>query len=314
MQARFRLAAFGAMIAVALGWGLSMPLSKIAVSTGYGHFGLIFWQSLIGAALLAAIALGRRKPPSVGPAQWRTWIVLALTGSVIPSAAFYSAIAHLPAGVMSIVISLVPMMAFPLAMALGLEGFAMRRFLGLLVGLGGTLLLILPGASLPGAGAGALGWIAIAMIAPCCYAIEGNYVARFGTAGMDPFQVMLGASLTGAAMVLPLALATGQFISPLRVFGAADWALVGYSLISIMAYSGYVWLVGAAGAVFAVQVSYLVTAFGILASMIFLGERYAAVTWLAFVLVISGIFLVQPRRQSRLAEEPPIDESVSRAS
>ena len=312
MQARFRLAAFGAMIAVALGWGLSMPLSKIAVSTGYRHFGLIFWQSLIGAALLAGIALARRKPLPAGPAQWRTWLVLALTGSVIPSAAFYSAIAHLPAGVMSIVISLVPMLAFPLAMLLGLEGFAMRRFLGLLVGLGGTLLLILPGASLPDPAA--LGWILVALIAPCCYAIEGNYVARFGTAGMDAFQVMLGASLLGAAMVLPLALATGQFISPVRAFGGPEWALVGYSMISILAYSGYVWLVGTAGAVFAVQVSYLVTAFGILASMIFLGERYAAVTWLAFALVVSGIFLVQPRRQSTLAEEDPIDETVPRAS
>ena len=222
------------------------------------------------------------------------------------------------------VISMVPMMAFPIAMALGLERFAARRFSGLLLGLVGTILLILPDASFgtdAGTGLGAglgdpamLRWLPVALIAPLCYAIEGNYVSRWGTAGLDPFQVMLGACLVAATLVLPAALVSGQFISPFRAFEAPEQALVIYALISVLAYSGYVWLVGVAGAVFAVQVSYLVTGFGVVASLVFLGERYSPLIWLAFALVLAGIFLVQPRRQQTLAEDASIGENAHRAS
>jgi drug/metabolite transporter (DMT)-like permease len=37
-------------------------------------------------------------------------------------------------------------------------------------------------------------------------------------------------------------------------------------------YAGYVWLVGRAGAVFAAQVAYLVTLFGVFWAMLILGE------------------------------------------
>ena len=32
----------GVLLIMGAGWGLTQPLSKIAVSTGYRHFGLIF--------------------------------------------------------------------------------------------------------------------------------------------------------------------------------------------------------------------------------------------------------------------------------
>ena len=47
-------------------------------------------------------------------------------------------------------------------------------------------------------------------------------------------------------------------------------------VLNVLAYSGYVWLVGRAGSVFASQIAYLVTGFGVLWSMALLGERYSA--------------------------------------
>ena len=44
-------------------WGLSIPLTKITVSTGYGQFGLIFWQFVIAAIVLGFVLLVRRKRP-----------------------------------------------------------------------------------------------------------------------------------------------------------------------------------------------------------------------------------------------------------
>ena len=59
--------------------------------------------------------------------------------------------------------------------------------------------------------------------------------------------------------------------------------------------------VSRAGAVFAVQVSYLVTLFGLCWAMLFLGEAYTGWVWAALLVLFSGMALVQPRPRSTLA-------------
>lgn len=290
----------GVLILLGAGWGITNPLSKIAVSTGYGHFGLVFWQLAIGTALMAGIALARGTALPWSAKSVQVYVIIALIGTVIPNSASYQAIAHLPSGVMSILLSLIPMIAFPIALGLRLERFSLRRFAGLLAGLAGVLLLVLPEASLPEAAM--LAWIPMALVAPVLYAFEGNYVARWGIAGLDPIQVLFGASLIGTIIALPLALGSGQFISPLRPWGAPEWALVISSAVHVLVYAGYVWLVGRAGSVFAVQVSYLVTGFGVLWALLILKESYSPYFWAAMALVMTGVFLVQPRPKEPLVE------------
>ena len=43
------------LIVLGAGWGITQPFSKIAVSGGYRHFGLIFWQMAITSVILGAI-------------------------------------------------------------------------------------------------------------------------------------------------------------------------------------------------------------------------------------------------------------------
>lgn len=299
-------AQLGLLAVMGAGWGLTQPLSKIAVSTGHGHFGLIFWQLVIGVIVMAGLALRRGGGLPLHPGALRTYLIIALIGTVIPNSASFQAIAHIPSGVASIVLSLVPLMAFPIALALRLDRWSMRRMAGLMAGLGGVLLLTLPEASLPDPAM--LVWVAVAMIAALCYAFEGNYVACWGTAGADAVQVLFGASLTGAVLTLPLALGSGQFIDPFAPWGAPEWALVAASVIHVLAYAGYVWLVGQAGPVFTAQVGYLVTGFGVVWAMLLLGERYSPFIWAAMGLILLGVFMVQPRRKEALAPGGPIDE------
>lgn len=303
---REALGLFALLALLGAGWGITQPLTKIAVSTGHGHFGLIFWQLVIGAVLMAAIAMitGRRLPLS--RAALRVYVMIALIGTVLPNTASYQAAVHLPSGVLSILLSLIPMMAFPIALGLGLERFSLRRLTGLGLGLMGVALLVLPQASLPDAAM--VVWVPVAMVAALCYAFEGNYVARWGTAGLDPVQVLLGASTMGAIIVLPLMLLSGQWISPLAPIGPAEAALILSSTVHVLVYTGFVWLVGRAGSVFAVQVSYLVTGFGVIWAMLLLGERYAPMIWAAMAMMMAGMALVQPRPKAVLAPLPGIGQ------
>lgn len=304
-----RETAFCLAVLIVLGaaWGMTMPLTKIAVSTGYKHFGLLFWQMAIGVVVMSAIALLRGTRLPMGMPQVRIYVLIALIGSVLPNTASYQAAVHLPSGVLSILLSMIPIWAFPIALLLALDRFEWRRFGGLLVGMAAVLLIVLPGADM--SGSIPLFWVLIGLISGLFYAFEGNFVARWGTAGLDAIQVLWGASLVGALIALPLAVGSGQWIDPRPPYGPADVAQVCSAVLHVLAYTGYVWLVGRAGPVFAVQISYLVTLFGIMWAKLVLDEAYPPVIWGALALMMFGMYLVQPRAKAALAEGSAIGDT-----
>ncbi|MGB0904395.1 MAG: DMT family transporter, partial [Mangrovicoccus sp.] len=242
---RFGLLAL--LLVIGAGWGLTQPLSKIAVSEGYRHFGLIFWQFAVGSVILAVITIARRQKFPKGWAQWGFCALIAVLGTVLPNAAGFQAAVYLPAGIISVLLSLVPILAYPVALSFGTDQFHRMRLFGLLLGLVAVAFIALPQASLPDPGM--LRYLPLALVAPLFYAFEGNIVARYGTQGLDPIQVLLGASLIGMVICAPLALFSGSWIDPRPPWGLPDMALIVSSIIHALIYSAYVWLVGRAGAV-----------------------------------------------------------------
>ncbi len=285
---------FGILLAIGAGWGLTQPLTKIAVSEGYEPLGLIFWQLAIGALFMLTLRLLARKPVTLPPRLIWFFLLIAGLGTILPNSFSYRAAAHLPSGVMSVVIALVAMFAFPVALMLGVDRFTWKRLGGLVLGLCGVMILAEPEA-LPDPMM--IVWLPIAVIAPLCYAFEGNIVSKWGMHGLGPGHVLYGASVVGAIVSLPLAVGSGQFIDPRTDWGPPEYALVLSSIIHVTVYTSYVWLVSRAGSVFAAQVSYLVAGSGVIWAMLLLGERYSLWVWAAMGLILLGMFLVQPREE-----------------
>jgi len=179
-----------------------------------------------------------------------------------------------------------------MALAMSFERPDGWRLLGVLLGGASMVLICLPGARVTGSVG--LGVILLAMISPLCYGVEANYLAWRGNGGLHPFQLLFGAAAFGLVLSAPLAAATGQLAWP-RSLGPAEWALLGAGALNVLAYSGYVWLVAEAGSVFASQIAYLVTGFGVVWSSVLLGERYSPLVWAAFAVMLAAIALVQPR-------------------
>ncbi|MFT4151119.1 MAG: DMT family transporter [Paracoccaceae bacterium] len=280
------------LVALGAGWGLTHPLSKIATGSGHPPFSLLFWQMVIVVLVLGGITLARRRIPPLGRRELRFYVVVAVLGTVVPNASFYMSMARLPAGVMSILTAAVPMIAFPLAILMGNDRFSPARLIGLLLGLAGVALIAAPG---NGLSAGAIAVVPLALVGPLFYAMEANFVARNGMEGMDPVQAMAGASVVALALCLMLVLSTGQWTAPSLPPNRGEWALVLSSAIHALLYAGYIWLAAQTGAVFASQASYLITATGVLWAMALLGERFSLSVWVALVVMLSGVALVQPR-------------------
>ncbi|MEO6298045.1 MAG: DMT family transporter [Paracoccaceae bacterium] len=290
-MARWKLVAV--LVLIGIGWGSTQPLGKIAASSGHGPFVLIFWQLVICTVVLGVITGVRRKGLVLTQRALGFYVAVAVMGTLVPNATFYISVARLPAGIMSILISTVPLIAFPLTLLLGQDRFDWKRLAGLLLGLSGVALIALPRASLPDPAMAA--FLPLALIGPAFYAMEGTFVSRYGMAGMDPVQAMFGASLTGLLLCVPLVYFSGQWINPMPPWGEPEAALLLSSVLHGLLYAGYVGLAATAGAVFATQTSYIVTASGLCWAMLLLSERFSPWVWLAMAVMLLGLTLVRPK-------------------
>jgi len=289
------------LVALGVGWGATQPLGKIASSTGHRAFGLIFWQLVVCCVVLGALTLLRGKSLPLHAKALRFYVVVAVLGTLVPNATFYTSVARLPAGIMSILISMVPLLAFPIAVVLRQDQFSGRRLAGLALGLLGVALIALPGTSLPDAGM--VAFLPLAMVGPLFYAFESLYVARVGLPGMDAVQAMFGASLAGLALSVPIVLLTGHWFAMPLPPGRPELALILSSALHALLYCAFVWLAATAGAVFAAQSAYIVTAAGMIWAMVLLGERFPPMVWVAAAVMLVGLSLVRPARH--LADAVP---------
>ena len=287
-----------ALVVLGLAWGLTVPLTKISVSTGYHPLGLIFWQFVIAVALLGIIVAARRTTVVVDRKHLGFYGVIALIGTLIPNTFSYWAVFHLPAGIMGIIIASVPMFALVIGLVLRVEGVDFKRLAGVVLGLVAVAIITLPETSLPDPAK--VGFVLLALLAPFCYGCEANYLIVRAPGRIDPVATLMMASVIGAVLSAPMAWLAGGFINPVVAFGTVEFAFVTSATLHALAYCGYIWLVARAGAVFGSQIAYVVTLAAVLLSGVILGESYSAWIWMALLLMIGGISLVKPAREAEI--------------
>ncbi len=284
------------MLACGAAWGLTIPLTKLAVSSGHQPLGLVFWQLIFSSIALTGICLLRRLWFPLTRQVLGYVVVIALLGTIVPNSFSYLAAAQLPAGIMAIVMASAPMFALVVANGLRIEPFSWLRSTGVAVGAVAVLVLLVPQASLPDAGQRV--FVLVALLAPLCYGVEVSYIAKRAPPTVDAAAALLGASVTGAFIAAPLALASGTWVDMWVPWQTAEWALLLSSLCHTAAYTGYIWLVGIAGPIFTSQSAYVITLFGVLLSALILNESYSSWVWLSLLLMLLGLALVQPRNSS----------------
>lgn len=283
----------GAVCFFGILWGLTIPLSKIVVSTGHHQFGLIFWQMAITSAVLGTIVFMMKIKVPLGNQHLRFYLIVAFIGTLLPNSFSYMAIREVPAGIMSVVIATVPIVSLSVALIARIERFQPMRLVGIVCGVSALMLLAMPDVNLNGAVS--WHWVAIALIAPICYGIEGNYVAVKNPVKLSAVATLFGASVIGTIIIGPIAWFGGYWVSMSQEWQAPEWAIIGSSFGHLSAYVGYLWLVRRAGAVFTSQIAYVVTLTGVFVSIIFLNENYGWLMWVAVALMLVGVSLVRPR-------------------
>ncbi len=281
------------LLAMAIGWGASVSLATIAMSTGRDALWVALQSSIIGLACLSLYLAIRGIAPPLGGRYLRFYLVCGLLGTAAPGVLSLATAAHLPAGVRSIVFALIPMMTLACMAVAGRERASSRSLLGLALGLSSVLVLVQPGAA--AAAPQHLWWLGLSIITVACYALENVYIDLRRPEGLDPVAALWGMTVAAILMLAPVVWWTGASTGLDWQWRAEDLSIVGMSVLNVACYAGYILLIGRAGPVFASQVAYLTPPAGIAWGVALLGESVTLPIGLSVALVLAGVALVRPR-------------------
>ncbi|MFI0471934.1 EamA family transporter [Halomonas sp. HMF6819] len=245
--------------------GLSTNLAKQAGEMALSPLAFLFW-SLFGAALiLLALAAARGRLPPVNARTLEYYTVSALVGVAGSNLLFFSAIAHIGAGFVALVITLPPLLTYLGALALKMERFQPSRGLGVLLALAGAMTLAAHKIATPEAD---VRWILLALLGPVLLAIGNLYRTLRWPPGVAGEALAPGMLVAAVALLLGVSLLPGFTLAvPVRASVALLIALQAavfagqFLLLFLLQKSGgpvLLSLLGSVGALFGVPVAILV--------------------------------------------------------
>jgi drug/metabolite transporter (DMT)-like permease len=285
-------------------FGAMVCMNRIAVAGGVPPLGYAFWQCF-GAGivlLLASLATGRQ--PGLGRTNIAFYLVVGGLGVAIPWSLLAVVAPHLPAGLVTLLLGLIPTTTYALALVVRVRSANLISVAGLLLGFSGLLLIVVPEKGLPEPGAGI--WILILILSVFVSACSNVVAERYRPAeGSSSIALASGTLLAAAAVLLLLVIVSRQFYPIPTRLTLRDYALALSVVLAAVNVCLFFEVVRRAGAVFVSQFNYIVVPSGVVWGVILFHERLSLWIWLAIPLMLGGIALVntgiKPAAASQLA-------------
>lgn len=297
------------LLAGAVG-GLMVPLSALLFSHVPMAIGLSMWGDLLPGilCLLFAALMGK-----IGTISLQTFLFLLAWAvlNVFPGIILFEATGRVSGIILSIVLALQGLSVFIIAAVLRMEEASWRRFLGLLIGLAGAVVLIAVRDTADGANPWL--WVLFGISIPVLWAVTDVMIAARGSSStLSPIAGLGVMYLLSAALTLPLAVAKGQLFMLSPELGTAFWLTLANALVDTAGYILYVMLIAVAGAVFASQAAYITTIAGIFWSILLLGEQMTSGATIALALIFAGLLVVGPKSEAADLEVQFLPKSLRR--
>jgi len=298
-----------ALAALALIWGVSFLLIKIAV-LDMSPAVLLLLRSASGCIALAVIvrAMGR---PLLG-AGWRnrlgSFAIMALTNAVVPWIAIAWGEERISSGLASILNSTTTLWtAVLIYWVIPTERPSGVNYIGVVLGFAGVVILVLPDVTAHGVTANFFGAMAV-VVAALSYAINAIYQRR-RMRDVSVFEVSLGQLMLTVLFAIPLA-APSIVDVHVDVTSMAAVIALGAGGTGI-AYLLYYYVMNTLGAVRAAGVTLLVPVTAVFWGVLLLHEAVSLPIVVGMVVILVGIVLTNLRRPAN--RKPAVEPSSAAA-
>ena len=275
---------------LALIWGASFLFIKLAIQD-MSPAALVLIRALSAVATLWVILLATGRAPSLRDLKGRTlnFLVMGLFGSLIPWYLFNWSEIYISSGLASIFNATTPLWTAIFAIWVTPNERPGRiNFVGVGLGLAGTLVLFAPDLIRSGANPATIGSGA-ALLASAVYA-AGALFQRRRMDGIDPFKAAFWQMAMTALVGLPLALPTiaSVRLEPLGLAAALVLGVIGSGLAYIL----YYYLLNTLGGTRATTVTFLLPVTAVFWGVVLLHERLTVPILVGMAVILAGVALV----------------------
>lgn len=152
--------------------GISTNLAKYANEIGVTPLAFLFWSITGAAIILLVVAIIKKELPPLTARSFEYYFVAALVSVAGSNLLLFSAIPHVGASFVALIVSLPPLLTYLGALMLRMERFNIIRALGVAAALTGAGVLAVRKFSAPDA---SIVWILLALCGPVLLAIGNIY-------------------------------------------------------------------------------------------------------------------------------------------
>jgi drug/metabolite transporter (DMT)-like permease len=298
------------LMLVALGfmWGSSFALARYAMTSGVSPAFYTFCHILgpVVVVWLLNFTQARARFFALVKRHYHFFLVVALSGIALPDLNKFFLASHLSSGALGVIVNTVPLFIYPLAILAREEPFSWRRFVGVIVGVTGIMLLIGNGGDLDKLWWGQWHewqidrWAFLALFSPLLYAFCSVYIVRKRPPVSECSNAMLCLVMLFCAALLLLPLTFLQYRYDV-LYTAMNWPIAGVILVEIgLTTVGYILLVEIlqrAGSISYSTTDGIVAMTSLSWGVLFFGERISWYIGFGALLILIGIMVVMKRRR-----------------
>lgn len=281
-------------------WGLYFSLLKIAVHSGISYVGIATLTTLGVGIGMGLIALARRRKPGFSLAHHRFYLICALTGYLLPIIVELSVIGHMPAGVLTLIVSMAPLATLLIAWVIKTDQINLSRVAGVIVGAVAIFAILLPDVNR--SESIAWQWLLLATIVPISYATHHNFTSRYWPADSDSYQVACGEALYASLVLIAISPFYWQW-NDVQAWNPGHTAILAMALIALVDIYLYFELIRLKGPIYTSHANYFMVVSGVLWGMIIFAERPSSLMWLSAILLIGSLYLVSAYNSEPEASE-----------
>ena len=283
------------LFAVGALWGFFFVLIKTGVSGGIAPMNYLFWFSLIAGTVVLAIGRVRGTRPRFSRAHMIYYLKASVTRFTFANILLYTASGKLPVGIMAVVMAFTPIFTYAISLIARIDRIVPMRLIGILLGFSGVLLIVVPKSSLPDPAL--IFWVLVGFGVPLMHGL--GYVVLDESnrpAGSDSLGLAAGTLYTNALLTLVLIQFFGEFQWLAWPLSVPELAMMTHATLAGFNFYAMFELIRIAGPTYMSQSSSLAVGFGVFYGMVLLDERHSLFVWVAIVLILGGVALVNMRQ------------------
>jgi drug/metabolite transporter (DMT)-like permease len=268
-------------------WGSGYSIARYAMTHGVSPAGYTFWQSLGPAIILSLLSWKYLK---FDREHIQFYLICGLIGIALPNTNMYYASAHLPAGLLALIVNTVPIMIYPLALISKQEKFKYLRFTGVLIAIIGIMFLIFPKTGL--SDIRETHWVLLGLITPFCFACFALFINPYRPKDSNPLSLAAGMLITATLFLIPWIKITHSFYMPHWPLILPDKIILLEIILSSIGYVLFFFLLRISGPVYYSLVDGVVALTGLFWGRMIFNESFHLYTIFSIIFILIGIAFV----------------------